>query len=329
MFELPKGSGVITTVASFNGIDGSHPEATLLMDGAGNLYGTTANGGDANGDGTAFKIVNGSGVITTLAMFNATDGSQPAGALSTDASGNIYGAASNGGTNGGTIFKLSLATGPATNLVFGTPLVTSAGALSPVINVAVEDGGGNIVAGNSSTVTLALTSGPSGATLGGAVTATAVNGIASFTDLTLNEAGAYTVTATDPTLTTPTSAGLTVTSATSGYGLATLAQFNGATDQTPKADCFWIRPAISLEPPAAAGTPWRRHNLRGAQGSNAITALANFDLATTGADPQGGTVIADAFGNLFAAAGTGGSALDGTVVELSQGSNVINVAEQL
>ena len=69
VFELAKGSGTITTLASFNGADGSNPLGSLIMDSGGNLYGTTGGGGTYN-SGTVFEVVAGSGTITTLASFN-------------------------------------------------------------------------------------------------------------------------------------------------------------------------------------------------------------------------------------------------------------------
>ena len=73
VFELAKGSSTITTLASFNGSNGSYPVAGLIMDSSGNLYGTTEHGG-ANGDGTVFELAKGSSTITTLASFNTFTG---------------------------------------------------------------------------------------------------------------------------------------------------------------------------------------------------------------------------------------------------------------
>jgi uncharacterized repeat protein (TIGR03803 family) len=55
IFEIPAGSRTIVTLASFKGGNGSGPQAGLIADKAGNLYGTTVFGG-ANGDGTIFEL---------------------------------------------------------------------------------------------------------------------------------------------------------------------------------------------------------------------------------------------------------------------------------
>ena len=44
VFEVAKGSGTITTLASFNGTNGADPFGGLIMDSSGNLYGTAADG---------------------------------------------------------------------------------------------------------------------------------------------------------------------------------------------------------------------------------------------------------------------------------------------
>ena len=55
VFEVAAGSGLITTMASFDGFNGENPVAGLLMDGNGNFYGATESGG-LNGDGTIFEL---------------------------------------------------------------------------------------------------------------------------------------------------------------------------------------------------------------------------------------------------------------------------------
>ena len=90
VFEVAAATGTITTLASFNGTDGEYPHSGVIMDGSGNLYGTTAIGG-ASGDGTVFKLAHGSSTITTLASFNGANGSSPEAGLIMDSSGNLYG----------------------------------------------------------------------------------------------------------------------------------------------------------------------------------------------------------------------------------------------
>jgi uncharacterized repeat protein (TIGR03803 family) len=87
---------------SQNGVDGFSPQAGLVFDAGGNLYGTTAFGGTYN-YGTAFELTPQSGGVwneTILHSFNfdGTDGYNPYGGLVLDAAGNLYGTAIFGGT---------------------------------------------------------------------------------------------------------------------------------------------------------------------------------------------------------------------------------------
>ena len=91
VFELPKGSGTITTLASFNGSNGSEPLAGLIMDSNGNLYGTTSGIHAFHSDGTVFELAKGSHTVTTRVTFNGSNGSEPLGGLIMDSSGNLYG----------------------------------------------------------------------------------------------------------------------------------------------------------------------------------------------------------------------------------------------
>src|SRR5262249_13426678 len=84
--------------------DGANPHGALLMDAAGNLFGTTFFGG--NGEGTVFKIDT-TGKETVLFEFDSfTTGANPATPLIQDQSGNLYGIA-DGGPGAGLIFKIS------------------------------------------------------------------------------------------------------------------------------------------------------------------------------------------------------------------------------
>jgi uncharacterized repeat protein (TIGR03803 family) len=94
------------------GADGTSPISSLLLDQAGNLYGTTIGGG-AHGDyGTAFELApkgDGNWTKRVLHSFNndGKDGFQPSG-LTLDSAGNLYGTTAWGGDNNlGTVFKLT------------------------------------------------------------------------------------------------------------------------------------------------------------------------------------------------------------------------------
>ncbi|HSS99850.1 MAG TPA: choice-of-anchor tandem repeat GloVer-containing protein, partial [Terriglobales bacterium] len=89
------------------------PTAPLIIDSAGNLYGTSWHGGThdscCGGDGTVFKVTPG-GVLTVLHNFNAAagEGAFPFANVVRDSAGNLYGTTMSGGTTGqGTLFKLS------------------------------------------------------------------------------------------------------------------------------------------------------------------------------------------------------------------------------
>lgn len=107
---------VETILHSFaGGTDGAYPEAALLTDSNGNLYGTTEVGGDIScnvngqlGCGTVFKITP-NGTETVLYAFKGgNDGLAPFAKLINDENGNLYGTTVQGGAgNQGTIFKIS------------------------------------------------------------------------------------------------------------------------------------------------------------------------------------------------------------------------------
>ncbi len=75
-------SGVLTTLHSFHGPDGSFPQGELMKAIDGNFYGMTENGGAnnncASGCGTVFRMTAG-GTLTTLHSFDVSDGYWPYG----------------------------------------------------------------------------------------------------------------------------------------------------------------------------------------------------------------------------------------------------------
>jgi uncharacterized repeat protein (TIGR03803 family) len=109
--------GVETVLYSFTGKpDGANPVAGLAIDKAGNLYGTTTAGG-SSGNGTVFKlaiptVTGGEWTEEVLHSFGTgTDGTIPVAGVTFDASGNLYGTTSAGGSYGyGTVFQLTPST---------------------------------------------------------------------------------------------------------------------------------------------------------------------------------------------------------------------------
>ena len=106
-------AGAETVLHSFAGgtIDGSNfghlAGGPLLVDGVGNIYGTTGGGG-AYGSGTVFKI-SPTGAETVLYSFggSSNDGQAPQSLIS-DSAGNLYGTTAGGGAYGlGTVFEIN------------------------------------------------------------------------------------------------------------------------------------------------------------------------------------------------------------------------------
>ena len=309
VFELVKGpNGYSQTVlASFAGKDstgvnstGANPNGSLIADASGNLYGTASTGG-ANGSGTVFELVKGSNGYsqTTLASFAAKDstganatGANPNGSLIADTSGNLYGTASTGGANSsGTVFELAKgANGYSLNTLASFNVSDTTGA-SPNGSL-IADASGNLYGttnsggANGTGSVFQLGKGPGGYS---------VNTLASF-DTFATVGNKHFVNATggapDGSLTMDASGNL--------YGTTFFGGTNG------NGAVFEL--------------------VKGANGYSQTT-LASFaapdpttGVIATGANPYG-SLIANASGNLYGTATTGGAYGAGAVFELVKGSN--------
>ena len=113
-FELARGTGGSWTESILqdfgSGTNGSTPNSTMILDAAGNLYGTTSGGG-TNFQGVAFKLTPALGGIWDASVLHnfgsAFDGQGPLGVVS-DGGGNLYGTTQYGGTNDlGTVFEIA------------------------------------------------------------------------------------------------------------------------------------------------------------------------------------------------------------------------------
>ena len=102
---------LLTTLASFSGTDGREPNAPVILGSDGNLYGTTAIGGNSQGIGfgTVFKVTT-DGVLTSLYSFQGSnDGWGPQAPLLQASDGNLYGTTAYGGSHTfyGTVFSIT------------------------------------------------------------------------------------------------------------------------------------------------------------------------------------------------------------------------------
>jgi hypothetical protein len=128
VFEIANSGGVYasspTTLVSFDSTTGAVPEAGLIADANGNLFGTT-NVGGAYGYGTVFEIAKTSSgyasTPSTLISFNGIDGAYPPSGLIADANGDLFGTtAGDWSDNTGTVFEIT-----------GSGFITGGGSVPP------------------------------------------------------------------------------------------------------------------------------------------------------------------------------------------------------
>jgi uncharacterized repeat protein (TIGR03803 family) len=180
VFEVAKGAHAITPIASFDGAaSGETPVGALIIDGNGNLFGTTEGSTPfADVPGTIFEVVKGSNAITTLATLSGNQGQNFKGGLLLDpASGNLFATTNAGGTGGmGTVVELTQGSHTLTTLAsfdgtngaspFGSLVFDGSGNLVGTTSAGGADGDGTIfqvAIGTGTVTTLATFDGSNGA----------------------------------------------------------------------------------------------------------------------------------------------------------------------
>ncbi len=89
------------------GNDAALPQAKLTMDAAGNLYGTTFNGGTSQ-NGAVFKLTPAGQESVLYSFSGGADGANPTAPILVDAQGNVFGTTFQGGQDGvGTVFSIA------------------------------------------------------------------------------------------------------------------------------------------------------------------------------------------------------------------------------
>ena len=173
---------------------------------------------------------------------------------------------------GATSGSFDVVIGTATKLAFVTQPTSSTGGatISPAVQVAVQDVGGNVVPGATNSVTLAIAANPNSGTLSGTKTVAAVNGIATFSTLSLDSTGS----------------GYTLNAASSGLTGTTSSAFNVSVGPATKLG-FRVQPANAAG--GAAITPAVQVEIRDA-GGNRVTGASNGVTIALGTNPKNGTL---------------------------------------
>ncbi len=348
VYEIAKGSTHLKILASFNGANGSDPEAAVAFDSQGNLFGTTAKGG-ANDKGTVFEIAApGSSSAAALTPAQASPAKQvsfitvdfftnanetisnepgPHAGVTFDSSGNLFGTTHSGGTNEfGTVFKIAKGTTRINTLASfrgtngGNSDVGMALDRNGNLFGTTQGGGANdagtvfeIVQGSRHIKTVA--SFAHGNNPGAGVT---LDGNGNLFGTTFN-GGVH-------------DDGSVFEIAKGSTRIKTLVFFNRAnifgpaggardTGRSPNAGMTFDRSGNLFGTTFEGGTSDDGTVFEIAKGSRYIKTVASFG-ETIGTYPQGGLTF-DGNGNLFGTAYEGGADDDGTVFEIAKGSTAI------
>ncbi len=190
-----------------------------IQDGFGNLVNSTDNVTVAIGTNPS------SGTLSGTKTVAAVGGVATFGDLNIDNAGTGYTlTASSGVLTGATSNAFNISASPAKLGFFVQPSNSAAGAaITPAVQVEIQDNGGSRVTTATNTVTLAFGNNAGGGTLSGTLSVAALNGVATFNNLSINNAATgYTLQASATALTGATSSAFDITTPVSGSITQTL-----------------------------------------------------------------------------------------------------------
>jgi uncharacterized repeat protein (TIGR03803 family) len=324
IFELANGATAPTTLATFSGTNGQNPEGGVIMDGSGNLFGTTFNGG-ANGFGEVFELAHGATSVTVLASFAATiTGKNPIGSLIMDSNGDLFGTTKTSGSGSdGTVWELvdgatsittiAAFTGTNGKNPYGGLVRDSNGDLFGTTNVGGTSNLGSIyeIASGTSTITVLHS-----------FTGTGTDGSDAEANLVMDSNGDLFGTT---NIGGSSSDGVVFEYNTGTSTYTTLVSLTSATGKHPLAGL--VEDANGnlfgfTEQSSASGTVFELPS-----GTTTITVLHSFGGSGDGTAPENGNLLMDSQGDLFGVAYSGGANGDGSIYEVTPGT-VLSFTQQ-
>jgi uncharacterized repeat protein (TIGR03803 family) len=328
IFKFSTLTGTLTTLASFDGLDGFTPTSSVVIDSQGNLWGTTAQGGvDYNppinhfGSGTVWKYTSAGAFVPGIVEFSGPDGDDPIGNLALDSQGNLWGTTYDGGIvwnptlgsfGSGTLFQLPpslVRTSPALFIQPATPIwgpvFDSSGDIFSTMYNGGLTGQGSLyefsAAGALST--LVSFTGPNGITPGAIVTDSKGNLYG-----TTSQDGVFN----DGTLWKYSASG----------GLTTLVNFNGTNGGTAtnlaldsNGNVFGTTGYAGVN---GGGILWEYST------AGVLSTLFDFNTTTNGGFPN--SILFDSQGNIYGTTKQGGNTGRGTIYTMQPVSTSLTVS---
>jgi hypothetical protein len=229
--------------------------------------------GASNSIALAIAANPGGGTLSGTTSGNALAGVATFSGLSIDKAGSGYTLrATSGGLTLDTSAPFDISAGLADHLAFSVqPSNTvAASAITPAVQVEIQDQFDNLVTGATTSITAAIASNPGGASLSGTTTRAAVAGVAIFSGLSIDKAGT----------------GYTLDATASGLNGDTSSTFDISVGAAAKLG-FFVQPTT-----APAGTlisPPVQVEIQD-QGGNRVTSATNSVTLAIGSNPGGGTL---------------------------------------